>query len=204
MATLPISAGPVESLIAEARSGSSDALNQLMQVCRSRLHKEVQGSVDARLRTKTDESDLIQESLMLAYVHFSEFRGDTQAQLFAWLLRIAENKQRNDAQHWSAQKRDVDQEASLRGGPNDGGLLSLLPDHGVSPSGAAATNEEHAVVARALSALPDDYRRVIELRIWENCSFPTIGREMQRSEEAARKLFVRAVEHLEHLLSGQQ
>src|SRR4051812_44658226 len=102
MAAIPALSVSVESLIVEARGGSTDALNQLMEVCRSCLHQEVKGSVEGKLRTKVDESDLVQNSLMKAYVNFSQFRGHTQAELFGWLLRIEENNHRNDAERWAA------------------------------------------------------------------------------------------------------
>jgi RNA polymerase sigma-70 factor (ECF subfamily) len=50
--------------------------------------------------------------------------------------------------------------------------------------------------------LPDDYRRVIELRYLEEQSFEEIGARMQRSADAARKLWARAVERLQQELES--
>ena len=51
-------------------------------------------------------------------------------------------------------------------------------------------------LVRALERLPEDYRRVIILRYQEQLPFEEIGRLLQRSPDAARKLWARAVERL--------
>jgi RNA polymerase sigma factor (sigma-70 family) len=49
---------------------------------------------------------------------------------------------------------------------------------------------------QALARLPADYRKVIELRFLEERSFEEIGRLTNRSPDAARKLWARAIERL--------
>ena len=51
-----------------------------------------------------------------------------------------------------------------------------------------------AVVERILARLPEDYRRVIELRIRKDRSFAEIAGLMGRSTAAVRKLLSRALE----------
>ena len=53
---------------------------------------------------------------------------------------------------------------------------------------------------RALAQLSDDYRQVIDLRHRQQKTFDEIGQQMQRTGEAARKLWSRAIEQLEQLL----
>jgi RNA polymerase sigma-70 factor (ECF subfamily) len=58
-------------------------------------------------------------------------------------------------------------------------------------------HEQAEALRCALERLPDDYRRVLTLRYQEERSFEEIGGLMERSANAARKLFARAVERLQ-------
>jgi RNA polymerase sigma-70 factor (ECF subfamily) len=49
---------------------------------------------------------------------------------------------------------------------------------------------------RAIDRLPDDYRRVIEARSFDGLSFEEVGARLDRSAEAARRLWVRALDRL--------
>ena len=76
------------------------------------------------------------------------------------------------------------------------GLAGILAAGTLSPSGQAMENEQDQALQAALGRLPEDYRRVITLRYQEQLPFEEIGRLLQRSPDAARKLWARAVERL--------
>ena len=65
-----------------------------------------------------------------------------------------------------------------------------------TPRSGAIANEDAALLRAALARLPEQAQQVIKLRSWEQLSFPEIGEKMDRSAEAARKLWSRAVEQL--------
>ena len=65
-----------------------------------------------------------------------------------------------------------------------------------SPSAEASAREQAEALQRALARLPEDYRRVVVLRYREERSFAEIGMLMDRSADAARKLWARAMERL--------
>jgi hypothetical protein len=50
-----------------------------------------------------------------------------------------------------------------------------------------------------LAQLPEVYRQVIEWCNHERCAYDEIDRQLERSPEAARKLWTRAINHLMHL-----
>ena len=74
--------------------------------------------------------------------------------------------------------------------------LNDLVDPELTPRARASAQEEAGAVADAIAATPDDYRRVIELRNRDNRTFQEIGRAMDRSPDAARMLWFRAIESL--------
>jgi RNA polymerase sigma-70 factor (ECF subfamily) len=63
-------------------------------------------------------------------------------------------------------------------------------------------HEQAEALARAMEQLPPDYRQVLELRHQEQLTFGEIGRRMQRTSNAARMLWLRAVERLQKEMGG--
>ena len=64
---------------------------------------------------------------------------------------------------------------------------------GETPSRLMMKQEMNQAMQRALTRLPADYQRVIELRHRDNLSFGEVAAALGRSEAAARKLWARAI-----------
>ena len=54
--------------------------------------------------------------------------------------------------------------------------------------------------AQFTGSTPEDYRRVLELRYWGGLSFVAMAPELDRSPDAVRKLWYRALERLQQEL----
>jgi RNA polymerase sigma-70 factor (ECF subfamily) len=67
----------------------------------------------------------------------------------------------------------------------------------------ALEHEKALALRRALERLPEEYRRVVVLRFEEGRSFEEIGRLTDRSPDAARKVWSRAMERLRQEWEGQ-
>jgi RNA polymerase sigma-70 factor (ECF subfamily) len=182
----------IEAWLEAARQGSSSSLGQLLDTCRNYLLLVANQTLDAQLQGKVAPSDLVQETFLQAQNHFQDFAGHSEEELLAWLRRIVVNQAYDAQRRFAALKREADRETNQSpahlAGPVD------------SPSAQAAAGEQQAALARAMACLPDDYRRVVELRNWERKSFEEIGVALGRSAEAARKLWARAIEKLQELL----
>ncbi len=61
---------------------------------------------------------------------------------------------------------------------------------------ALLADERRVEVRAALDRLPDEYREVLLLRCRDGCSFEEIGQRLNRSANAAQKLWARALERL--------
>ena len=53
------------------------------------------------------------------------------------------------------------------------------------------------MVVDMLSRLPADHAMVLRLRYWESLTFPQIASRMERTEEAVRKLWYRAIARID-------
>jgi RNA polymerase sigma-70 factor (ECF subfamily) len=185
-----------------ARAGSIEALGQALEACRAYLLHIANEGLDKDLQAKGGASDLVQETFLEAHRDFAHFQGNTEAELLAWLRRLLLNNVSNFARCYRAtSKRQVAREVRLESGDSSKASADLVAS-ACSPSTEAMAHEKAEAVARALDRLPEDYRRVITLRNQERRDFDDIGRLMNRSTDAARRLWSRAIERLQHELES--
>jgi len=186
-----------------ARAGSREALGQVLEACRAYLLRIANEGVPADVQAKGGASDLVQETFLEAHRDFARFQGNTEAELLAWLRCLLLNNVSNFARGYRATgKRQVGREVPLAGADSSMAGEAGFVANTSSPSMEAMAHEQAEAVARALERLPEDYRRVITLRNQERREFDEIGPLMERSADAARRLWSRAIERLQHELDG--
>jgi RNA polymerase sigma-70 factor, ECF subfamily len=180
-----------------ARAGSREALGKLLEAARQYLLSIASKEFDPDLRAKNSPSDVVQETFVEAQRDFGQFQGATEAELLAWLRQLLLHRVGKLRRRYrDTQKRRLAREVALGGDDSSEGPVAGLAANMPSPSGQAMEHEEDQALQEALGRLPEDYRRVITLRHEEQLPFEEIGRLLQRSPEAARKLWARAVERL--------
>jgi RNA polymerase sigma-70 factor (ECF subfamily) len=181
-----------------ARAGSPEALGRVLEACRGYLLLIARQELDPELRAKGSASDLVQETFIEAQRDFAQFHGDAEAELLAWLRQMLLNNVRDfTRRHRFADKRDIDREVSLDCAWAAGHSDFLFVSDSASPSEKVILSEKAQIVQDAMKRLSDDHRRVLLLRYREGLSFEEIGPLMERSANAARKLWLRAIEHME-------
>jgi RNA polymerase sigma-70 factor, ECF subfamily len=182
--------------IVAGRAGSADARGKIFERCRDYLLLVAARDLDPGLRGKIGASDLVQQTFLDAERGFAQFRGQTEPELLAWLHRILQNCAGQAVRQYRlAAKRDVRCERSLSA-RGDGASDLQLAAEVETPSRLLAAAEELDRLTLALSRLPGHYQDVIQLRNTDRKSFEDIGKLMNRSAEAVRKLWVRAIEQL--------
>jgi RNA polymerase sigma-70 factor (ECF subfamily) len=186
-----------------ARAGSREALGQVLEACRGYLLVLAQQELDPHLRAKGGASDLVQETLADAVGAFADFHGTSTEELRRWLRRILLNNLVSFARRYrDADKRQVSREVALQTGSSSADVKGAIPADPLSPSGEAIKREQAEAIQKAMERLPDDYRQVILLRYQEEHSFEDIGRLMNLTPNAARKLWLRAIKRLRQESEG--
>lgn len=186
----------LSELLEGARGGCHHALGELLQGCRQYLLLTANRLLDPHLRAKLGPSDVVQETLHDAHRDFDRFHGVSEDDLLAWLRHILLNNLADVGRRYRAAKRQVAREVSWQG------IVYEEPRtvEKDSPQANAISHEQHTALMRALDHLSGPARDVIQWRNYERCSFEEIGRRLGRSAEAARKVWVRALEQLHHHL----
>jgi RNA polymerase sigma-70 factor (ECF subfamily) len=186
-----------QGLLRDARAGNADALGRLLEGCRNYLLMVANRELSPVVQGKLGPSDLVQETLGKALEDFGRFQGGSEDELLAWLRCILRNRLRNAVRHHLA--RQANREVSLSDKSVDGPAHRLSARTG-PPDEQALARERLALLELALAALPEHYRQIIHWRQNERLSFAEIGQRLDRSENAARKLWTRALDELGRLL----
>jgi RNA polymerase sigma-70 factor (ECF subfamily) len=183
--------------LAAARAGSRDALGRALEACRRYLLGVAEEELAPDLRAKGGASDLVQETFLEAQRDFPQFNGASPDEFRAWLRQVLVNNVGTFTRRYRATaKRTVLREISIQGLGSSAGAGPSLAGSTLSPSGVAMEREQAFALRRAVERLPEDYRRVVILRFEHGLSFEEIGSVTDRSADAARKLWSRAMDRL--------
>jgi RNA polymerase sigma-70 factor (ECF subfamily) len=171
-----------QRILRRALDGDEAALEGLLGRIRPRLVLWIAARLSPDLRTRVDPEDLAQEVLLAVHRGLGGFEDRGSRTFFGWLFRLAENRIRDAADYFDAAKRQPAERARRTQ---------------TSPSGALVRAERLARVRDAVATLPEDYRRVIQLRRLEEREVAEVARILDRSENAVRILYCRALAALE-------
>lgn len=140
--------------------------------------------------------DLVQDSFLEARRDFENFAGETPVEFRSWLTRILLNNVANVVRRYrQTARRDISRELP-EGTVGRDEIRALMDSSANTPSELMERQELRSHIADAMERLPLHYREVIRLRNYDRESFERIGARLNRSAEAARKVWVRALECL--------
>jgi len=194
----PWSSVRFERSVDAAREGSFSALGQLFDHYRDYLLRIANEEIREELAGKVAPSDIVQDAFVHATKAFAQFNGKTEEELRAWLRTILIRNLLDTRKLFQTHKRAIARETSL----GDDISVAHIACQGPRPSSVLMATESRIALEKALTRLPDDYRRVLILRSLEERPFEDVGRELDRSAEAARRLWSRAVQMLAMELNG--
>lgn len=184
--------------LTSARTGEAKALGEALEACRTYLLHVAEHELDANLRAKGGASDIVQQTFMEAQQDFSRFSGTSEAELLAWLRRMLLNNIANFRRTYvQTAKRSAKKEVPLASGDSKAQERSWLADGMPTPSREMMVEEQEDALYSALDRLPEDYSQVLRLRYIEGLPFEEVAQRMNRTANAVRKLWARAIEKLQ-------
>ena len=136
--------------------------------------------------TPQEAEDLTQEVFFRVYRSRDSFRRD--ARFTTWLFQICTNLFRNDLRDRSAQKRDAQEvplDSVIQSGEN-GTTEAMFAAEGDDPLRQALKMEAKEKLRIALSTLPPQMRRCVELRVNEDLKYREIAERMEISIETVK------------------
>lgn len=145
-----------------------------------------------RIANETEAEDTAALIFTRALAAMSCFEAQGDGTFRAWLFTIAHNAVANAHRD---RVRRVSQPLAEANGLSD--------PNAPSPDGLAVAADEHRNLLGALAQIPDDQRRVVELRL-AGLTGPEIAQVVGKSHAAVKMLQLRAVRRLRQLLGSSR
>lgn len=189
-----------DRLIERAVAGDDAAVAVLCRRHEGAVRRRVYQRLPRQLRRRISVADVAQETLLTAVQRLRAGAWTHEGSFRAWLLRIAEYKAREATRfHLGTAKRALGAELSQPHRPDTGAFAGGLD----SPSTVAMEEESCREIDAGLAALPRDYRLVIDLIHRRGCTMVEAGEHLDRSADAVRKLYARAIAALARHLNPE-
>ncbi|MCT4580202.1 MAG: RNA polymerase sigma factor [Flavobacteriales bacterium] len=167
-------------LIEDCKSGNQYAYNQVYYGCA----KGVFNSIIRIVNHREEAEDILQETFISAFKNIENFRNESS--LFGWIKKIAINKSLN-----SLKKKQLQwSETSIEN-------LNIEEEEDEWDHVKLSVNE----IAQQLNNLPNGYRLIISLYLFEGYSHKEIAQELGISESTSRTQYVRGKKKLRALLN---
>ena len=183
--------------LVRARSGDREALGRLLDAVRNYLRHIARQELPEDLLAKEDASDIVQDTFAEASQSFDHFRGTSPNEWEAWLRAILLHVLHSSLREFHTLKRAVGREQSLGETAVRNSLMDQLVALEIEPVEAVIARERDDALASAVVRLPEHYRSMLLMRCTQRLSFAEIGQRTGLGENAAQKLWTRAVERLQ-------
>ncbi|MDA1193568.1 MAG: RNA polymerase sigma factor [Planctomycetota bacterium] len=180
--------GRTQTLIVRALTSREESdFGDMLEYLRPRLVLWATSRLSPGLRARLEPDDVAQETLLAVHKSLEGFQGDNHRAFLAWVFKIAENRIRDLADHHGAQKRQKIQPLSFSQ---------------TSPSTTISRSEQVERVSAGLDALSPEYAEVIRLRRFEELSVAEIAELKDKTPNAIRILYCRALKALKEALEA--
>jgi RNA polymerase sigma-70 factor, ECF subfamily len=175
------------ALLRQAKAGAPDALEALYAQVAGKLLSLIRLRMGRSLRARLESRDILQATFLKSFEHLSQLEHADSASFMAWLVRIAENEIRDQADRLVRQRRDARVEVPLDAGADE------VAARVRSTLSRVILTEESERLEQALEELSEAHREIILLRAFEELSFGEIAARLDKSEDACRMQFARAM-----------
>jgi len=200
--------GPhTEELLADAKAGDAEAVDQLLDRHRDSLRRMVGMRLDKQIARRLDVSDVVQDVLVEANRRLQDYLQNPVMAFHLWIRQIAKDRIIDaHRRHRVSAKRSVDREQQLVAQANvDHSTMELagqLCDPELTPAAAATAQELAVHVQSAIELLQERDREIILMRHYEQLSNQDIAQVLGLTEPAASMRYLRALKRLRKLLDG--
>ncbi|MEL6896003.1 MAG: sigma-70 family RNA polymerase sigma factor [Planctomycetota bacterium] len=156
-----------------------------------------------RLRAKIGESDIVQQTMVAAVENRDQFRGETDAEMRAWLRQILARKISHADRDLHRDRRDISREQSIDQALQQSSmrLEQMLGDGGPTPSQYAMRGERVLQLAAAIERLPNDQGDAIRMHHIEGLKLTEIAEILEKSPGAIAGLMHRGMKTLKQIVS---
>lgn len=189
-------------LCQQAAAGDIEAAEKLLWLHHARLLGLARRKIGVDWQGKLDPEDLLQEAYIDVLRSMSDFEARDSESFYRWASRIVDHKFIDQVRRFRRKKRDVarEQHTGRAGAEGRETLLSQVMPDTTTPSQIMRREDASAALMSCIAKLPDDYRIVVTRYFLDQEPFADIAPDLDRSEDAVRRMCSRAVEKLRECL----
>jgi len=173
--------GQDHALIERCKSGDRQALEELVWL----YEKPVYNASYRILGNPDDAADTTQVVFLKAFEHLGQY--DPKYKFFSWIYRIAVNESINQLKRGKRQQPLYDNEVAATG----------------SPEAAVTSSDLSREIQDGLMGLKEDYRTVIVLRHFSDCSYAQISEILQIPEKTVKSRLYSARQLMKETLQAR-
>ena len=177
-------------LLSRAKKGDRDAFSALMVSVQDTVYRFLLRMTE----NEEDALDLSQETFLQAYTELSRFRGDCR--FSSWVCRIAYNKCIDLMRKQKRRPTEPMTQLTTDGEETE----TEFPDLRYEPQTELERRELRRVLRDAVASLPEDQRKVLELREYGDLSYEDIAAILKLPVGTVRSRLARARERAAKLL----
>jgi RNA polymerase sigma factor (sigma-70 family) len=179
-------------LIRRIQDGDSGAKDDLCEHYLNRVYSAVRLRLGAVLRAKVQSCDIVQRALLDVVNGAEAFECRSEGRFLNYVIRVIENRIRDEADKWNAQKRDIKREISIDGAgtPSNSSPMHLAEvRYAATPSMAAVRLEELSTLEEAMDLLgeqSEEYQELIIAVKLEGRTYVELAEDLGKSADAIR------------------
>jgi RNA polymerase sigma factor (sigma-70 family) len=179
-------------LIGRIQEGDSDAKDELCEHYLNRVYSAVRLRLGAGLRAKLQSCDIVQDALLDVVNGAETFECRSEGRFLNYVNRVIENRIRDEADKWNAQKRDVKREIAIDGvrSPDNSSPMQLAEvRYAATPSMVAVRHEELSTLEKAMDLLgeqSEEYRELVIAVQLEGRTYVELAADLGKSADAIR------------------
>ncbi len=192
----------ITELLLSARTGSNRSLGKLLQQYGEYLMLMADEELGSDLKMKVTPSVVVRESCLEVKRDFHKFAGSSPEEFQAWQRRVMLTNVANIVKACRQTEKCDLALATPESGTIGNNAVPLADADTLTASKLLLKNEQLETLRLASATLSEEYQEIIRLRNYERIRFEDLGKHFKRTPEAARKLWVRAIEALQQKLEG--
>ncbi|MBL8878393.1 MAG: sigma-70 family RNA polymerase sigma factor [Phycisphaerales bacterium] len=189
----------IESLCQSAVRGDTAALERLLWIYHGRLLSAARRKIGVDWQGKLDAEDILQETYVHVFADIRGFQYQGEDSFLHWASRILDHRFIDQVRRMRARKRDAQREiapAAAGDSRYDGFIARCFPDLN-TPSIALSRQDALRAIVMCMAQLPEHYREVVQRHYLDEEPLAAIASDMNRSEDAVRRMASRALDQLE-------
>lgn len=197
----PIDDETIEAWTTAAGEGDLEALEALFAAMHDRFLGLARRKVGVDWQGKIDPDDILQEAYIAAFGGIEGFRPEGADAFYRWVAAIIDHRFIDEVRRLRRLKRDVTRQQRMPSRlSRHESLVKQLGDAHKRPSWAVRKQDAIGALMACIAQLPEDQRVAVQRLHLDEAPIGEVARELDRTEDAARRLAGRGLDALEKLM----